>query len=434
MKMKFASLIIALALVFNTLSFAQELTPVEPKKVTITQEKLDELLFAGSPDLLHLMNNINKAKDQLNIARGELLPSLNIGAVISFSNPATFLLNSVSCLVPFIFPGKWFDLKTTKRTYNAEVMGYHIAKLNIYASAYALATRVSGDIATLKIAKAELDRFKSYFEEMKKQVGGGYVKEIDLVTAEIELAQKESNYSKMSQTVDNEIATLRKAFGLSLDTEIEVKIGHIAKPSLEGKNPVKEIDTIIENAPEKEQLELMAIAAKASIRSAQWAFLSGCSGNQGNLGSAQGSSSFNFSTGANVSLGFGYFSRIKLARRNATEVELRKQDLALELARSVESAINDADGAQFRVTQYEMIKIKTEELLRDTQRSYALGLSTLRDVLDAFDRLARANIESITATSELDGHRITLKRIAMDPQFKNTIDESRESFVGKKKL
>jgi hypothetical protein len=142
--------------------------------------------------------------------------------------------------------------------------------------------------------------------------------------------------------------------------------------------------------------------------------------------STNSGSAFSFSTGTSVNLGFGYFPRIKLARRNAKEVEYRSHDLVYELSRLLESTISEAAETKLRLNEANSRVVKAEVVLADVIRRYATGQAPVREVLDGYALVERARMDSHTASTELTGHRVTLKRLAMDDQFKQIFADSQE--------
>ena len=387
-----------------------------PRNVTITAQNLESELFNGDPDIIHEINAVSKAKDMLNEARANLLPSINITGLVGQVSPM-FMLSSVSCLVPFLFPSKWFDLKTSKKTYQSEQVGLKVTKLNVFATAYTLISRVEGDEATLLVTVEQDKRFDEYLAQMKTRLDAGLIPLEDYELAEIDSRQRDSNLSKMRQLVDDEHATMRKLFGYPLTTEFNLALGDVGASDYETVSPTSVIDHVIAIAPEKQQLDLLAVAAKASIRSSQWSFLSGCGGGQSQMSSVSGGNSFNLSTGASANLGFGIFPQVKLARHNALEVGLRAHDLGLELGRLLEDTIEAAQETKIRLADADANVKESELVLTKEIALYASGHGSIVDVIHDYSIVAQARTDYISASTELAGHRITLKRLAMADQF-----------------
>ena len=68
------------------------------------------------------MNAVRQAKHQVSIARTQLLPNLNIGAVIS-SGP-TFALTAIEMLLSFLMPSKWFNVGVSQNLFESEKISY----------------------------------------------------------------------------------------------------------------------------------------------------------------------------------------------------------------------------------------------------------------------------------------------------------------------
>src|SRR4051812_30110387 len=92
-------------------AFAEILPNVQPPKakaVAINPKTLRSLIVHNNFGEMTQLNLIHQAKDTVDQARGRLLPSLNLGAIISgiTAGPA-FALTSISFLLPFLLPSNW---------------------------------------------------------------------------------------------------------------------------------------------------------------------------------------------------------------------------------------------------------------------------------------------------------------------------------------
>ena len=191
---------------------------------------------------------------------------------------------------------------------------------------------------------------------------------------------------------------------------------------------------MMERAPERLQLEFLHDAAKANVGSATWAFLGGCSGNNGAVALGSGTtatSSLSVSTGANVNIGFGIFPAISLVKRSVKDIEIRQDELQLELARSLETVLADIAGEKARVAAGQASIAASEALLQEQNYLLDLGKVTVKERLDAMTGVARAKSETLTARTTLMGHRITLKRMALEGKFlKVYIQSNRDLELG----
>jgi outer membrane protein TolC len=405
-------------------------TPRGP--LVITAENLDEVLFTGNMDVVRAMSTMLRAKEQVSLARAGLLPSLNLNfnAVTSFVAAPLFMINSASCLVPFLFPSAWFELRAANRAYSAEKMAFHITKLNVYATAYALASRVAADEAILDIMNAQFSRVSEYVHGLQVQYDVGLIPHAEVLRGEMELGRMRAELGKLRDAVTTEKATLRKAFGLPLTQDFIVAVGDVAPSRLENLSAVSALEPVLLRAPERRQIDLLIAAARAQVRQAEWAFLAGCSGSQGGV-STGGTGAFSLSNGALVSIGFGYFPKVRIAKANVRDLETRHGELRLELGRQLETTLSSIRELNARTAQSVRDVELAEQMLTEQQHLFELGRSSVKDILDTYTAISRAKVEAVSISSALASHRITLRRIGLEDRFlKVLIDSRRELEIG----
>jgi outer membrane protein TolC len=136
--------VLALSLGVQPLFAGDEITPAAAKTVRVNPQSLQTLLLAQNNNLLQELNNVYKAKVNVDLARAQLLPSLNLGLGVAGGG---FSLASAVFLLPFLLPSNWINLRESQHLLNAEVKSYYILQLNEYASAYSLYMTIVGDFA-----------------------------------------------------------------------------------------------------------------------------------------------------------------------------------------------------------------------------------------------------------------------------------------------
>ncbi len=76
----------------------------------VNPASLKDELFRNGTSVLQAAVMVQKARDQVSLERANLLPSLNLGALLFSSGQPTFFLSTIQVLVPFLLPGHWFQL------------------------------------------------------------------------------------------------------------------------------------------------------------------------------------------------------------------------------------------------------------------------------------------------------------------------------------
>jgi outer membrane protein TolC len=396
-----------------------------PAKILITSQNLDEILFANNPDVVDAMNAVAKAKDQFHIARDELLPSLSLYVIMTISNPPMFFVNSLSCLVPFIFPGSWYDMHAARSGLSAETMAFYITKLNAYSQAYALTEAFGGDTQVLAAMEAHYARLQDYVNNLQLQADLGVIPQFDVERAKIDLGKYAMDLSTTRELIDAERAAIRKLFGFNISQDFDVQMQEVGPSTFETSTAPQSLDDIVARAPERLQIDYLISEAQSQVKSAWWAWLGGCQGNQGGFGNGAPSQAFSVTTGVTMNVGFGWYDRIQLAKRNVTDMIHRQAELKLELGRVLETTLADIKEIKIREDLAKQNLAQAEAMLAQQNELLPLGRVNVKDMLDTYSAVSQAETSLITDHTALDGHRITLKRVTLEDGFMKVYIDAR---------
>ena len=105
-------IILIFSIIFSQIIVA-ETTPLH-----LNHDSLRKYILEENSSILLGMNAVRQAKHRVSIARAQLLPNLNLGAIIS-SGP-TFALAAVEMVLSFLMPAKWFNVGLSKNLFEAE--------------------------------------------------------------------------------------------------------------------------------------------------------------------------------------------------------------------------------------------------------------------------------------------------------------------------
>ena len=395
----------------------------DPNTIVLDDAMLEKLILTDNMDVTQTMDNVLRARDQMHIARSALLPSISLNMIISAFTSPMFLLSSVSCLVPFLFPTNWFALKASNKAYKAQIEALHLSKMNIYAAAQAMVYEVAGDEAVYSVMEGQRKRLADYTAGLEQQYQLALIPEVDAIRGRMEMNRVETDLLKTRQLVISERSTLRKLLGIGLEKQLVLKPLAQTPSKLEGQTAMATVASVALISPESTQLDLLAASAKASYHATAWSFLAGCSGSQGRL--SGGAAAFSLTTGATVNLGFGYFPSLKLAKRNMSDIELRKKEVVLELGRVLETTLPAVELIKERQIRAQSNLDMTELLLKEQLVLLELGRVTVKDVLENFASAAAAQLEVVATQNALSTNRITLKRTGVEDRFLKILNDSR---------
>ena len=241
------SLLTAVLFVFvSSGAYALDQSPVH-----INPQSLRETLVKRNIGILVAWNQVQQAKTQVNIARAQLLPSVNLGSVIS--GGPSFLLSSVSALLPFLMPSKWFDLKESSELLDAQGVSYYLAQLNIYAAAYSLYLTILGDIQLRESIYQQYQNLRGIEEEMRRPAEIGMISKEEFLQAQAQAHLAGIQLSQVDELVKREKASIREMLALPLSQEIVFEATNIAPSAAEDKTPEELLEIVHATSPESMQ-------------------------------------------------------------------------------------------------------------------------------------------------------------------------------------
>lgn len=407
-------LAVAIAVVAASPSFAA------PRKVALNPATIRSMLVRNNLPVLIQLSRVRQAKETVGVARGNLLPRLNLGATLSSFANGSFGISSVAFLLPFLIPENWANLRQSEALLESQKISYRLVQLNQYASAYSVYATVQGDLALREILVREYEgllEVRDWLEQRKRFIGTVPQEDIDNADARAKLAY--ANISAMDELLLREKAALRNMLALDLAAEFDFQKMAVPASSLELK-PLAEVVAAVQKAsPESQQIYYLAQAAQSAKFAKTFGFMSGASLNvhPGDNGFVTSFSGSNLSGGAGFSIGFDYVPSIRLANENLREIQLRARELRLQQQQLVESTIGSIRETKKQLAATTEAEVLLESVYRSEFRKYTLGLSDLLHLFEAQSKVSQATAAKVKAQMDLDMLRITLHRALLTTEF-----------------
>ncbi len=401
---------------FVTFSFTAAFaapTAKQPAVVKINPDSLKNLLLEQNISLMIQLNKVYQAKEKVNLSRAQLLPSINLGSVIS-SGPS-FALTTVSMLLPFLMPSNWFDLKESQYLLNAQATSYYIAQLNTYSSAYSVYATVVGDMELREVLYKQYLNYRDIEDLIAMAVDAGMMQKSDLLQAQAQTQLSSIQVSQVDDLLQREKAAIREMLALPLSQEIVFDKVHIAPSSSELLPAQVLLDRATAKAPEIKQMNSMISAANTAKWSKGFSFLSGSS--LGASRSGSGSAFGSITQTGSVNLGFGYFPALKLSDYNIDELKLQKTQLTFDQAQLIEATLGSLAEAQKQINLAQQAQASLEQVYEGEVEKFKGGLTDLLHVLSAANSLTTALTNKVKAQANLDTLRVSLNRIMIDERF-----------------
>lgn len=385
--------------------------------VAIDPVSLRKILFEGNTAILTGMNRVHQSKELVNIARGNLLPSVNLGAMLSMGANGGFSLSSIEFLLPFLLPSRWFDYGQMKHLLKADIVALQVLKANQYASAFSLYEMIAGDVILLDILNLEvkdLSEIEAYVER-SYQIGIASKEDYEFARGQAALARV--NLSKVTNLVTTEKAALRHALGLSLETQFSLDQVEVTPSEWENREVPVAVEEAMARSLESRQMQSLAQAAKDGTWSKIFGFIS-TSSFRGTAIPGESSSVFSqFSLNQSIGIGFAYYPSIQLSQLNEDAIQIRQREVRLETTEIIEKILTTLSETQKRLQASQESEKAYYQAYLGKLRLYKLGLAELSTVLQSRVLYRTASVEVLNARVQVMLSRIVLHRAMLTDQF-----------------
>lgn len=359
------------------------------------------------------LDNVYQAKEKLNIARGNMLPSLNLSVI--FSGSPTFLLAEVQYLLPFLLPSNWFNLRSSEHQLAASGYAFYVLELNEFASAYSAYQTVVRDMGLRDILQEQYAISLRVVRIVTDQVTVGEALRSDLqqATAQAELAKVQ--VSQINEMVAQEMAAIRKLITMPLDQPIAIDPATVAASRFEGASTLSAAQYAYDRAPERFQVESLVRASQSNTGSAAFAFINGAG--LSSTSSVNGGGLGNVTPGISVSIGFTQYPAVKLNQVNTDFYRSEAFQIQTELSRIIETSIESIKEAKQQVALATDAELNYRKVLTARLQEYGLGQTDLLHVLTAQKDVSTASVTRVRAQLDLDTQRINLHRSTIGDEF-----------------
>jgi outer membrane protein, multidrug efflux system len=382
--------------------------PVLLEPITIRR-----MLLEGNTSIILGANRIHQAREQLNIARGGLLPSLNISTLLLGSQVG---LGAAEFLLPFLLPSKWFESFKAKNMVEAEKAAYLILELNQYASALTLYFTHHYDLSAREEQLEEVKQFERMQKSAQTAYGLGLIAKDELDQAKAQTAIARIRVTRLNDLIVHERALIRHSLGLELNRSLEMKRMSLSSMPEESKSAQELIDQALAIAPERTQLLYLMKAAENE----KWAKIFGfvnifslanrfLNGNEGGFTGLQASS--------NMSLGFGTIPSIKLSNKNKENLQIQEQELKFQVSEILERSVHQLTIAKTRLDEAIEAEKSLSSAFEAKLKRFELGTTDLTAVSFARTQLREAMLERLRTESEINSLRVALQRAFIQDEF-----------------
>ncbi|MDA8793057.1 hypothetical protein N9N67_07420 [Bacteriovoracaceae bacterium] len=309
---------------------------------------------------------IKLQQSRINIQQsmGRIVPSLNLSTIIdtTISGPIG-LLNSLSNLLGFLLPSRWFAWNESKMYYLSQYHSYIATRGNLILMADELYLTlkkvylIRNLIIDVNTDLGKLVHSIEFREKIGELPKGSFAR---VKTKSLEL---ESDLLDLDNMIELYLIEINKLIVDESYSKISI-IDYISEREIEESS--WELDNILEVSPELKSLKALFFAAKYSKKKRAWSFLS-------------------FS---NEGFGLGYFARNKLATTEIKQIKNIRLQEEMELSalfHSISKTTSNLDKKNHLYTKaLESLDRRLEQIKVDYQLTGKINSDDYLENLDAY--------------------------------------------------
>ncbi len=244
---------------------------------------------------------------------------------------------------------------------------------------------------TERITQELVNQAKSHYEDVKNKFGQGTSSRFDLLQSKVQVSKLTPELVRANNAVNLIMADLKKLLGLKMAANVTIK-EKLAYSPME----IKEGEFLQQaylNTPEMTLKALGIDINKWAIQMARAGYRPQVSADLGysyrsnNLGNMFNNRHSNWNAGFSISIpifdGFSSKAKVDEARARYAQANLEKEDLIDAIAVDIRQACLDLKEAEALIYSQKDNIDEAREALRISEISYANGVGTNLDVLDA---------------------------------------------------
>lgn len=386
-------------------------------KFEVNNESLQRQLFSQNTSILLGINKVHQAKDEVNIARARLYPSLNLSTLLFAAANPTFAVSSVEVMLPFLAPSNWSKLRESKHLVTAQGQALKAIQLNAYASALSTYMSINTDRLLLNIYNQELQDLIKLKNLVTQLYNSGLSSKSDLDRADGAVEMTKVGLSKINGLVGKEIAEFRKTLNLPLSTELSFSNFDISTSPVENLDINEIALTAQKMSPELLQIQALKKAAQENVWSHQFAFIGGGALRSPSSGTDQSVSFDNISGGMQFNIGYANVPMMELSQDRFAEIELREKEIISELNERSEYSSGFVNEAKIRFESATKANQYFNSIYARDITRYKFGQVDLFSLLDSRSKLRETQIEVLRSQTQLALNRIVLQRLTQEGSF-----------------
>jgi multidrug efflux system outer membrane protein len=378
--------------------------------------------LTSNQDMLQALNDLYRSKLNYSYARSRLYPSLNLAALAgSIANPS-FLISSVTTLLPFLVPSVWFDKASAKKQFQADQVAFRILQRDTLASALSLYLAIQRDERMLHQFQQDLEDLKRLERAIEIRHDFGAASDAELKLTRSARIQAELRVLDTEKYLIDQKGELSRAISVDPRREIILEDFEMGPVNGEDWSYEKLLDLVWTRMGARLQLRLIAQSRDYETWSRRFAFFgeSSLSAHVMEGDRLPRYSTKNLSINADFTISYSHAVAVQLANNNEKAITLMTNELYEETEVTVRRFVANLRRLLLRKElAAENMSIVLDNF-HDQLEKYNLGAgATFQDVINSRLGMQDAAVKLIDTSRDVDLARIVLSRWQSAGLFEN---------------
>lgn len=385
----------------------------------VSPTSIKKQLFSANTSVLLGINKVHQAKEQINLARARLYPSINLNQLLFSNSMNTFTATAVEILFPFLVPARWSEYDQSKENLTAQLEALKIIRMNNYASVYTMYVNVLSDMDLIRVFEQEVQDLVDIEKLVNNLYKAGLSSkmELDRIQGQKKLALV--NLSKIKENLVQVKSSMKHMLGLPSNVDIIFTPFNVRESSWESKNYQAVAKAAEVVSPEMKQMLSIAKAAEYDTWSSQLAFIGGGSiKTPSGITNNQSAAFDDTMLGISFNIGYSQVPLIALSKERQKEIAIRLSELKLEILDRSETSLLQVLESKERLGYATDAKLSYRSVYERDYFRYQMGLIDLFTVLESRNKYRDAIIENLRSKTQLSLNRIVLHRLLLTDNFK----------------
>ncbi|OFZ12195.1 MAG: hypothetical protein A2Z20_11290 [Bdellovibrionales bacterium RBG_16_40_8] len=361
---------------------------------TVTLDGLTKIVSERNFTVLAEAEKSYQAKLNIDQARNNLLPKLNIWGLAKVVIDPVALLDVITDVAPFLVPSNWFRLKETEILYYVEKEGYRALWANELGISRTLYLKILMDNGLYDIVKEHLADLKKIHEIAQVRHTAGLEKIETVRSLEIQVLKLEDDEAQLKRLAEEELSVLSLSLGFSAEEAIDIEPIALARPSDQ-----KNIDyrtyvlKVLDVAPELRQYDHFLKVIPYLKKEAEFSFLGASETSRGVAGGIF--DDISISSG----LGFSTATTIKIIDSQKKILEIQQQGISETIKGQLKGVVgvyNSIINFYIKTEKREALAIENIETLNQKLLfGEKIDLLTMADALETRTLSRAAKLEQL---------------------------------------